>query len=96
VRRNLKKITSQKKTPERGLKNSKSDRDITASLKKRRTSKYNPRQLKYSGMFKTLKDTPAVNIEANKTCMHERTNLMTMKNDYMHTERLQKNVTVRK
>ena len=30
-------------------------------------------------MLKTLKDTPAVNIEANKTCMHERTNLMTMK-----------------
>jgi hypothetical protein len=62
MRRNLKEIASQK-PPERGLKNSKSGRDITASLQKRRTSKYNPRQLKYSGMLKTLKDTPAVNIQ---------------------------------
>ena len=50
-------------------------------------------------MLKTLKDTPAVNIEANKTCMmmneqtyndHEKTIIL------MHTERLQTNVTVRK
>jgi hypothetical protein len=31
---------------------------MTASLQKRRTSKYNPRQLKYSGMLKTLKRYP--------------------------------------